>query len=103
MSTKQEIAAGMAKTWLGTYGSRESMGIVDDIVNILEICHNFRDREGLPAFTADELGDAIADYVIEAFSTPVEFKDVQVDEAVKTDHPDEVRPIEGIGTGSAGE
>lgn len=93
MATKHEIAAGIAKSWLGAYGSKEAINVVEDVVNILEICHNFRDREGLPSFTADELGDAIADYVVEAYSTPVEFEDVQ---PTREPSPD------GIGTGSAG-
>jgi hypothetical protein len=75
MATKYEQAAGIVQAWVGTYGNADMKNIADDVVEILRICHEFRtpSSKKAPIFDADDLGDAIADYVMEVYSSPVNF------------------------------
>lgn len=77
MASKQERAAGIVQSWIGMNGNSDMKQISDDIVGILSICHDYLTPEWkkAPSWTADELADAIAEYVIEAYITPTKFSD----------------------------
>jgi hypothetical protein len=87
MATKYEQAAGIVESWVGTYGNADMKNITDDVVEILRICHEYRKLEGkrAPLFDADDLGEAIANYVIETYSTPATFDKGDAESA----HPSE--------------
>jgi hypothetical protein len=101
MASKYEQAAGIVETWVGTYGNADMKNISDDIVEILRICHEYRTQESkkAPLFDADDLGEAIANYVVETYSSPANFDKGDAEtahplEGVESAHT----PSDGVGT-----
>jgi hypothetical protein len=101
MSTKYEQAAGIVETWVGTYGNTDMKNIADDVVEILRICHEYRTPEykKAPLWDADQLGDAIANYVIETYSSPANFDKGGAETAHPSEGVESIHtPSDGVGT-----